>query len=57
MRVQMASGTVPEATFPYRQLQTALKYAVNDEIEEATIVAGPQGRQKVLNLAAGGKWA
>jgi len=51
------SGTVPDATFPYTQSQTALKYAVSDEIEESTIGAGPQGRQKVLNLAAGGKWA
>jgi hypothetical protein len=51
------SGAVPGATFPYTQSQTALKYAVKDEIEEATIVAASQGRQKVLNLAAGGKWA
>jgi hypothetical protein len=50
-----ANNSRPE--LPYRQSQTALKYAVKDEIEEATIVAGPQGRQKVLNLAAGGKWA
>jgi hypothetical protein len=42
---------------PYTQSQTALKYAVRDEIEEAIIGAGPQGRQKVLNLVAGGKWA
>jgi hypothetical protein len=42
---------------PYSQSQTDLKYAVRDEIEEATIGAGPQGRQKVLNLMAGGKWA
>jgi hypothetical protein len=39
------------------QLITDLKYAVSDEIEESTIGAGPQGRQNVLNLAAGGKWA
>jgi len=42
---------------PYTQSQTDLKYAVRDEIKEATIGAGPQGRQKVLNLMAGGKWA
>jgi hypothetical protein len=34
-----------------------LKYEVRDEIEEATIGAGPQRRQNVLKLVAGGKWA
>jgi hypothetical protein len=42
---------------PYTQSQTALKYAVRNEIEEAIIGAGPQGRRQVLNLVAGGKWA
>ena len=42
---------------PYTQSQTALKYAVRDEIEEATIGAGPGRRQDVLNLVSGGKWA
>jgi hypothetical protein len=42
---------------PYTQSQASLKYAVRDEIEEAIIGAGQQGRQKVLNLMAGGKWA
>jgi hypothetical protein len=42
---------------PYTQSQFALKCAVRDEIEEATIGAGPHGRQNVLMLVADGKWA
>jgi len=34
-----------------------LKYAVRDEIEEATIGAGLRRRKDVLNLESAGEWA